>query len=146
MENQAVRQGATSEVERLISDLCESGRLVFVFGVGWHTTHLAGFARPLFLGPGDRRWWHADFGNEDFRSVMDVRVDQITAVEFAREPNPFPHFEGQESLIVRFLGPADSVLSCYFDELYDDETLRSDKLAAWESLRQRYGSSEALVA
>jgi hypothetical protein len=79
---------------------------------------------------------------------MDVRVDQITAVEFAREPNPFPHSEGQESLIVRFLGPSDSVLSCYLDELLDelyddDETLRSDKLAAWESLRERYASRDA---
>jgi hypothetical protein len=40
-----------SEVERLIADLSGSGQLVFVFGVGWWTAHLAGLTAPVFRGP-----------------------------------------------------------------------------------------------
>ena len=59
---------------------------------------------------------------------MDVRVDQVTAVRFFREPYPFqPHFPGQEVLGVRFLGPAeDTVLHCYAGDLYDGERLCPD--------------------
>ena len=40
-----------SELERLIADLSESGQLIFVFGVGWWTAHLAGLTAPVFRGP-----------------------------------------------------------------------------------------------
>ena len=38
--------GPASEIERLIGDLSASGELIFVFGVGWHTTHLVGTSQP----------------------------------------------------------------------------------------------------
>jgi hypothetical protein len=74
---------------------------------------------------------------------MDIRIDEITRVRFVREPNPFPHFAGQESLIVRFVGPRDdSVLSCYLADLYQGQTFREDKLTAFETLRKRYGNRD----
>jgi hypothetical protein len=130
-----------SELERLISDLSASGELVFVFGVGWHTTHLVGLTQPVFRGPRERRWWHVEAGDDGARWVMDIRVDEIAGVRFVREPNPFPHFPGQESLIVCFIGARDdSVLGCYLADLYVGRTLREDKLAAFETLRRRYGN------
>ena len=130
-----------SELERLISDLSASGELVFVFGVGWHTTHLVGTTHPVFRGPPERRWWHVEIGDEQAKWVMSIRVDEIAAVQFVREPNPFPHFPGQESLTVRFSGPHDgSVLYCYLGDLYDGQTLRRDTVTAWETLRERYGN------
>ena len=133
----------TSELERLISDLSASGELVFVFGVGWHTTHLTGTTRPVFRGPRDRRWWHVELGDDESKWVMSIRVDEVTGVRFVREPNPFPHFPGQESLIVCFIGPRDdSVLGCYLADLYDGRTLREEKLTAWRNLRERYGNRD----
>ncbi len=132
-----------SELERLVSDLSASGELVFVFGVGWHTTHLTGATKPTFRGPQDRRWWHVELGADESKWVMSIRVDEITAVRFVREPNPFPHFPGQESLIVCFIGPCDdSVLGCYLADLYDGRTLREEKLTAFQTLRKRYGNRD----
>ena len=87
-----------TELERLIADLSESGPLVFVFGVGWWTAHLAGATSPLFRGPADRRWWHVELGDDAASWVMDVRVDEITGVRFVREPYPFPSFPGRGGL------------------------------------------------
>ena len=71
---------------------------------------------------------------------MDVRVDEITGVRFAREPYPFPSFPGRESLTVRFLGPGeDSVLHCYVHDLYDGRRMRPERLEAWRALQERYG-------
>ena len=135
-----------SELERLISELSASGGLVFVFGVGWHTTHLVGTTHPVFRGPPERRWWHVEIGDEQAKWVMSIRVDEIAAVQFVREPNPFPHFPGQESLTVRFVGPHDgSVLYCYLGDLYDGQTLRRDTVTAWETLRKRYGDRDESV-
>ena len=53
-----------SELERLIADLSELGRLVFVFGDGFCAAHLKGVTTPLFRGPVDRRWWHVELGDE----------------------------------------------------------------------------------
>ena len=54
-----------------------------------------------------------DEGDREQLSVGDrFRVDEIAAVQFVREPNPFPHFPGQESLTVRFIGPA-SMAACF---------------------------------
>jgi putative heme iron utilization protein len=129
-----------SELERLIADMSESGLVVFVFGVGWWTAHLTGATTPVFRGPADRRWWHVQLGDEAANWIMDVRVDEITAVRFLREPYPFPSFPGRESLTVQFLGVGqDTVLSCYVHELYDGQRMRPEKLAAWEALRERYG-------
>ena len=133
----------TNELERLISDLSSLGALVFVFGAGWHTTHLTGMTQPVFRGPGERRWWHVDLGGDQAKWVMDIRIDEITGVRFVREPNPFPRFAGDESLIVCFVGPRDdSVLSCYLADLYRGRTLRDDKLTAFETLRRRYGNRD----
>ena len=135
----------TGELERLVGELSASGELVFVFGVGWHTTHLSGTTHPVFRGPHDRRSWHVELGPASGKWVMDVRLDEITAVRFVREPSPFPHFPGQESLVVRLVGPSDDgVLSCYLSDLYDGETLRPDRLEAWETLRERYGNHSPL--
>ena len=75
-----------TELERLITELSESGLLVFVFGVGWWTAHLTGATRPLFRGPADRRWWHVELGDDAASWTMAVRVDEITGVRFMREP------------------------------------------------------------
>jgi putative heme iron utilization protein len=134
-----------TELERLIAELSGSGRLVFVFGVGvgWVTAHLTGATRPLFRGPAGRRWWHVELGDEAASWIMDVRVDEITGVRFVREPYPFPSFPGRESLTVQFLGPGgDTVLYCYVDQLYDGQRMRPERLAAWQTLRERYGNRD----
>jgi len=132
-----------SELERLIADLSESGLLVFVFGVGWWTAHLAGATVPVFRGPADRRWWHVELGDDAAKWVMDVRVDEVTGVRFVRAPYPFAGFPGQEVLTVQFLGPeGDTVLHCYVHELYDGQRMRPEKLAAWRALRERYGDRD----
>ena len=132
-----------SELERLITELSESGLLVFVFGVGWWTAHLTGTTTPVFRGPADRRWWHIELGDGAASWIMDVRVDEITGVRFERAPYPFPSFPGREVLMVQFLGPdGDTVLSCYVHELYEGQRMRPEKLAAWQALRERYGSRD----
>ena len=132
-----------SELERLITELSESGLLVFVFGVGWWTAHLTGTTTPVFRGPADRRWWHIERGDGAASWIMDVRVDEITGVHFERAPYPFPSFPGREVLMVQFLGPGgDTVLSCYVHELYEGQRMRPEKLAAWQALRERYGSRD----
>jgi hypothetical protein len=74
---------------------------------------------------------------------MSVRVDEITGVRFAREPNAFPAFPGQEVLTVQFLGPGgDTVLYCFVGELYDGKRMRPEKLEAWRALRERYGNRD----
>ena len=132
-----------SELERLITELSESGLLVFVFGVGWWTAHLTGAIRPLFRGPADRRWWHVEIGDGAASWIMDVRVDEISAVRFVRAPYPFSGFPGQEVLTVEFLGPGgDTILHCFVHELYDGQRMRPEKLAAWQVLRERYGNRD----
>ena len=39
------------ELELLIADRSGSGPLIFVFGVGWWTAHLAGATATVFRGP-----------------------------------------------------------------------------------------------
>jgi hypothetical protein len=133
-----------SEVEHLIADLLASGQLIFVFGGGLTTAHLAGTTTPVFGGPADRRWWHVTLGDDAASWTMDVRVDQITGVRFVRAPYPFqPHFPGQEVLWVGFLGPGgDTVLHCYVGDLYAGQRMRPEKLAAWRALRERYGNRD----
>jgi hypothetical protein len=131
----------TTELERLIAELSESGQLVFVFGVGWWTAHLTGATTPTFRGPAGRRWWHVELGDGAASWIMDVRLDEITEVRFVREPYPFPSFPGREVLTVQFRGPGwESVLSCYVHELYDGQRMRPEKLDAWLALRERYGN------
>ena len=133
-----------SELERLIADLSESGLLVFVFGDGLSTAHLAGATTPLFRGPADRRWWHVHLGDDTANWTMDVRVDEITGVRFVRAPYPFvPSFPGQEVLVVQFLGPGgETVLHCHAGDLYDGQRMRPEKLEAWRGLRERYGNRD----
>lgn len=132
-----------TELERLITELSESGLLVFVFGVGWWTAHLTGATRPLFRGPADGRWWHVEPGDAAASWGMDVRVDEITRVRFVREPYPFRSFPRREVLTVQFLGPGgDTVLNCYVHELYDGQRIRPEKLAAWRALRERHGNRD----
>ncbi len=132
-----------SELERLIADLSGSGPLVFVFGIGWWTAHLAGATAPVFRGPADRRWWQVKLGDDAASWSMDVRVDEISGVRFVRELHPFPSYSGPELLAVQFLGPGgDTVLYCYVQELYDGQRMRPEKLAAWQALRERYGSRD----
>jgi hypothetical protein len=132
-----------SELERLIADLSGTGQLVFVFGDGFTVAHLKGVTTPLFRGPADRRWWHVELGDEAASWTMDVRIDEITAVRFVREPYPFQGHPGQEVLIVRFLGPGgETVLHCYVHDLYDGQQMRPEKLEAWRGLRERYGNRD----
>jgi hypothetical protein len=132
-----------SELERLIADLSESGPLAFVFGDGVNTTHLRGLTTPLFGGPADRRWWHAQLGDDPASWVLDVRIDEITGVRFVRELNPFPGYTGPELLAVQFLGQCgDTVLYCYVQDLYDGQRMRPEKLETWRALRERYGDRD----
>jgi len=133
----------TSELERLIADLSESGLLVFVFGDGLSTAHLMGATTPVFRGPADRRWWHVELGDDTARWTMSVRVDEITGVRFVRGPYPFPSFPGREVLTVQFLGPGgETALHCYVHDLYDGQRMRPEKLEAWRALRERYGNRD----
>ena len=137
-----------SELERLIADLSGSGPLVFVFGDGLSTAHLKGVTTPLFRGPADRRWWHVELGDGAASWTMSVRIDEITGVRFVRAPYPFrPHFPGQEVLTVQFLRArrepgGETVLHCYIHDLYEGQRMRSEKLAAWQALRERYGNRD----
>jgi putative heme iron utilization protein len=133
----------SSELERLIAELSESGPLVFVFGVGWWTAHLAGATAPVFRGPADRRWWQVKLGDGGASGSMEVRVDELTGVRFVREPYPFPSFPGRESLTVQFLGSgANTAVHCYLQDLYDGQQMRPEKLEAWRALRERYGNRD----
>jgi hypothetical protein len=136
---------AESELEALVVDLSRAGSVVFVFGTGSSgslTTHLVGRTRPVFRGPADRRWWHVEHGADDSKWGLDVRLDQVEAVRFVREPNPFPSFPGQESLTVRFEAADRSVLFCYLADLYDGRRLRPERVVEWERLRERYGGRD----
>ena len=133
----------TSELERLIAELSESGPLIFVFGDGLSTAHLTGTTTPLFRGPADKRWWHVELGDDAANWTMSVRVDQITGVRFLRAPYPFPSFPGREVLTVQFSGPGEeTVLHCYIQDLYDGQQMRPEKLTAWQALRERYGNRD----
>jgi len=143
MSTTAYTSKPASELERLIADLSGSGLLVFVFGDGFTTAHLAGATTPVFRGPADERWWHVTLGDDAASWTMDVRVDQITGVRFVRGPYPFPSFRGREVLVVEFLGPGgESVLWCYVHDLYKRQRMRPEKLAAWQALRERYGNRD----
>ena len=130
-----------SELERLIAELSGSGlQGVFDFGVD---CHLASVTTPVFRGPADRRWWHAVLGDDAVSPTIDIRVDEVTGVRFARRPSLFPAWPGQEVLSVQFLGPdGKSVLHCFVDDLYDGQRMRPEKLAAWQALRERYGNRD----
>jgi hypothetical protein len=133
-----------SELERLIAELSGSGlRGVFVFGVDCHLGHLAGAKTPLFCGSADRRWWHVVLGDDAGNRTVDVRVDKVTGVRFARRPSLFPAWPGQEVLTVQFLGPGgEGVLHCFVHDLYDGQRMRPEKLEAWRALRERYGNRD----
>jgi hypothetical protein len=133
-----------SELERLIAELSGSGlQGVFVFGVDCHLAHLADVTTPVFRGPADRRWWHFELGDDAASPTIDVQVDEVTGVRFARGPSLFPAWPGQEVLSVQFLGPGGkSVLHCFVDDLYDGQRMRPEKLAAWQALRERYGNRD----
>ena len=143
MSTTAYTSKPASELERLIADLSGSGLLVFVFGNGFTTAHLAGATTPVFRGPADRRWWHVEIGDDAARWTMDVRVDEITGVRFGRGPYPFPSFPGREILGVDFLGPdGEDSLGCWVHDLYDGERMRPERLQAWQALRERYGNRD----
>ena len=133
-----------SELERLIAELSGSGlQGVFTFGVDCHLARLADVTTPVFRGPADRRWWHFELGDDAASPTIDVRVDEVTGVRFARRPSLFPAWPGQEVLSVQFLGPdGKSVLHCFVDDLYDGQRMRPEKLAAWQALRERYGNRD----
>jgi hypothetical protein len=98
---------------------------------------------PLFRGPADQRWWHVELGDDAASQTMDVRVDEVTGVRFARRPSLFPAWPGQEVLTVQFLGPGgESVLHCFVRDLYDGQRMRPEKLQAWRALRERYGNRD----
>ena len=87
-----------SELERLIADLSGSGlQEVFVFGVDCHLAPLTGVTTPLFRGPADQRWWHVELGDDAASRTMDIRVDEVTGVRFARRPSLFPRGRGRRS-------------------------------------------------
>ncbi len=133
------------QLEQLIVELAATGSAVFVFGVGWLTTHLSGSTTPSFSGGGADRRWHVEVGDEG-RWVMSVKVSEITSVSFIRGPNPFPKFTGQESLVVNFVGPdRSSTLHCYLTDIYHDMEMDANKLEAWTTLRDRFGMNLANI-
>ena len=133
-----------SELEHLIAELSGSGlQGVFVFGVDCHLAHLADVTTPVFRGPAARRWWHFELGDDAASRTIDVQVDKVTGVRFARRPSLFPAWPGQEVLSVQFLGTGgESLLHCFVDDLYDGQRMRPEKLAAWQALRERYGNRD----
>jgi len=133
-----------SELERLIAELSGPGlQGVFDFGNDCHLAHLAGATTPLLRGPADRRWWHVALGDDAANRTIDVRVDEVTGVRFARGLSLFPEWPGQEVLSVQFLGPGgERVLHCFVHDLYDGQRMRPEKLAAWQALRERYGNRD----
>ena len=90
MSTTAYTSKPASELERLIADLSGSGLLVFVFGDGFTTAHLAGATTPAFRGPAGERWWHVQLGDDAARWTMDVRVDEITGVRVRAWALPVP--------------------------------------------------------
>jgi len=144
MSTTAETSEPASELERLIAELSGSAlQGVFVFGNDCHLAHLGGAATPLLRGPADRRWWHVALREEAASRTIDVRVDEVTGVRFARGPSLFPEWPGQEVLTVQFLGPGgESVLHCFVHDLYDGQRMRPEKLAAWQALRERYGNRD----
>jgi hypothetical protein len=133
-----------NELERLIAELSGPGlRGVFACGVDCHLAPLAGATTPVLRGQADRRWWHVALGGDAANRTLDVRVDEVTGVRFARRPSLFPEWPGQEVLSVQFLGPGgESVLHCFVHDLYDGQRMRPEKLAAWQALRERYGNRD----
>jgi hypothetical protein len=133
-----------SELEQLIAELSGPGlQGVFACGVDCHLAPLAGATTPLFRGPADRRWWHLELGDDAASQTIDVRVDEVTGVRFARGPSMFPVWPGQEVLSVQFLGPGgEGMLHCFVHDLYDGQRMRPEKLAAWQALRERYGNRD----
>jgi hypothetical protein len=98
---------------------------------------------PVFRGPADRRRWHFELGDDVASRTIDIRVEEVTGVRFARRPSLFPAWPGQEVLSVQVLGPAgESVLHCFVDDLYDGQRMRPEKLQAWQALRERYGNRD----
>ena len=138
-------EAAASDLEALVVDLSSTGSVVFVFGTGSLTTHLRGRTRPVFRGPADRRWWHVEHGDADSNWILSVRLDQVEAVRFVREPNPFPSFPGEESLTVRFEAADRAVLFCYLEGIYDGRRLRPERLEDWEQLREHYGGRDLSI-
>jgi putative heme iron utilization protein len=140
-------EAPANELEALVTDLSASGSVVYVFDNGWVTTHLRGSTRPLFRGPSERRWWHVEHGDPESKWALSVRLDQIEHVRFIREPNPFPSFPGEESLVIRFEADGERTpLHCYLQDLYEGRQLRPDRVRAWEQIRSRYGGrSDSLV-
>jgi hypothetical protein len=133
-----------SELERLIAELSGPGlQGVFDFGVDCHLAPLAEATTPLLRGPADRRWWHLVLGDDAASRALDLRVDEVTGVRFARRLSLFPAWPGQEVLSVQFLGPGGkSVLHGFVHDLYDGQRMRPEKLAAWQALRERYGNRD----
>lgn len=81
------------------------------------------------------------------RLLSDLGRD-VELVRFIREPNPFPSFSGEESLIVRFetLDEDQTALYCYLQDLYEGAQLRPERLREWHELRSGYGGrDESLV-
>jgi len=139
---------AESELEALVVDMSNTGSIVFVFGTGSPgslTAHMRGRTRPVFGGPAERRWWNVEHGADQSKWHLSVRLDQVEAVRFVREPNPFPHFPGEESLTVRFEAADRSVLFCYLEDIYDGQRLRAERLGDWERLREDYGGRDLSI-
>ncbi len=84
---------SASELERLISDLSVSGELVFVFGVGWHTTHLTGTTEPVFRGPQERRWWHVEEGTDETKGLCRVWAGELRGVCLFERDEPAGELE-----------------------------------------------------
>jgi hypothetical protein len=134
----------TSKLEDLIAELSGPGlQGDFVFGNDCHLEHLAGATTPLFRGPAGRRWWHVELGDGAANRTIEIRVDEVTGVRFARGLSLFPEWPGQEVLSVQFLGPGgEGVLHCFVHDLYDGQRMRPEKLQAWQALRERYGNRD----
>lgn len=74
-----------------------------------------------------------------------MRLDQVEAVRFVREPDPFPSFPGEESLTVRFEAADQAVLFCYLEGLYDGQRLRPERVEHWERLTEYYGGRDLSI-
>jgi hypothetical protein len=91
-----------SELERLIADLSESGLLVFVFGVGWWTAHLAGATTPVFRGPAGasgcarRSWMPGEHCANATATAMSRESIRAPSWPWLPEPSRSPAHMGEE--------------------------------------------------
>lgn len=128
-----------NDVERLIVDMFALPNTVFTItsGDGLSIAELMGQNQPYF-GYG---WYKVE--TKGFH--IHAKVDAVKTIRFVRAPSD--HYAGQESLAVFLKGPAgESLLHCYFTNLYGGGQPVRARFDEWATLKQKYGRGKDEVA